>query len=163
TQAAQSKTPAANNRPRRLALADALATWPGDSPAAAHGLHGGLWRDRIGSRREPDARRQSARLYAGADHGHRHGDRHRALRPRHGLWHRATAARGARRGAAHMGAATRRQSVNEPLLEASGISVCRNGRLVLKPCNFTVHAGESVGIYGPNGAGKSTLLQALAG
>src|SRR5258707_9879761 len=50
-----------------------------------------------------------------------------------------------------------------PLLQASGISVHRNGRLTLKPSDFTVRAGETVGIYGPNGAGKSTLLQALAG
>jgi tungstate transport system ATP-binding protein len=50
-----------------------------------------------------------------------------------------------------------------PLLQASGISVHRNGRLTLKPLDFTVRAGETVGIYGPNGAGKSTLLQALAG
>ena len=39
----------------------------------------------------------------------------------------------------------------------------RGGRLTLQPTDFTVHAGETVGIYGPNGAGKSTLLQALAG
>ena len=39
----------------------------------------------------------------------------------------------------------------------------RGGRLTLKPSDFTVRAGETVGIYGPNGAGKSTLLLALAG
>ena len=50
-----------------------------------------------------------------------------------------------------------------PLLQASGISVHRGGRLTLKPSDFTVRAGETVGIYGPNGAGKSTLLLALAG
>ncbi len=53
--------------------------------------------------------------------------------------------------------------MNDALLQASGISVHRNGRLTLKPSDFTVRAGETVGIYGPNGAGKSTLLQALAG
>jgi ABC-type cobalamin/Fe3+-siderophores transport system ATPase subunit len=53
--------------------------------------------------------------------------------------------------------------VNEALLQASGVSVHRNGRLTLQPTDFTVRAGEAVGIYGPNGAGKSTLLQALAG
>ncbi len=37
------------------------------------------------------------------------------------------------------------------------------GWLTLKPSDFTVRAGETVGIYGPNGAGKSTLLLALAG
>jgi tungstate transport system ATP-binding protein len=53
--------------------------------------------------------------------------------------------------------------VSVPLLQASGISVHRAGRLTLEPSDFTVGAGETVGIYGPNGAGKSTLLQALAG
>jgi tungstate transport system ATP-binding protein len=53
--------------------------------------------------------------------------------------------------------------VNDALLRASGISVHRNGRLTLQPSDFTVRAGETVGIYGPNGAGKSTLLLALAG
>ena len=53
--------------------------------------------------------------------------------------------------------------MNDALLQASGISVHRNGRLTLQPTDFAVRAGETVGIYGPNGAGKSTLLQALAG
>jgi len=53
--------------------------------------------------------------------------------------------------------------VNGALLQASGISVRRNGRLILQPTDFVVGAGETVGIYGSNGAGKSTLLQALAG
>ena len=53
--------------------------------------------------------------------------------------------------------------MNDALLQASGISVHRDGRLTLKPTDFAVCAGETVGIYGPNGAGKSTLLLALAG
>lgn len=53
--------------------------------------------------------------------------------------------------------------MSDALLQASGISVHRNGRLTLQPTDFAVRAGETVGIYGPNGAGKSTLLQALAG
>ena len=53
--------------------------------------------------------------------------------------------------------------MNDVLLQASRISVRRNGRLTLQPTDFAVRAGETVGIYGPNGAGKSTLIQALAG
>lgn len=53
--------------------------------------------------------------------------------------------------------------MTDALLEASAISVHRNGRLILQPTDFAIRAGETVGIYGPNGAGKSTLLQALAG
>lgn len=53
--------------------------------------------------------------------------------------------------------------MKDALLQASGISVHRDGRLTLQSTDFDVRAGETVGIYGPNGAGKSTLLQALAG
>jgi tungstate transport system ATP-binding protein len=53
--------------------------------------------------------------------------------------------------------------VTEALLQASAISVRRNGRLALRPSDLAVNAGETVGVYGPNGAGKSTLLLALAG
>ncbi len=53
--------------------------------------------------------------------------------------------------------------MSDALLQASGISVHRDGRLTLRPTDFAVRAGETVGIYGPNGAGKSTLVQALAG
>ncbi len=53
--------------------------------------------------------------------------------------------------------------MSDALLQASGISVHRNGRLTLQPTDFTVRIGETVGIYGPNGAGKTTLLLALAG
>ena len=53
--------------------------------------------------------------------------------------------------------------MNNALLQASGITVHRNGRLTVQPTDFSVGAGETVGIYGPNGARKSTLLQAIAG
>src|SRR5712691_3347161 len=49
------------------------------------------------------------------------------------------------------------------LLRAEEISVRRERRVVLAPCDVTVRTGEVIGVYGPNGAGKSTLLQALAG
>ena len=53
--------------------------------------------------------------------------------------------------------------MNDVLLQASGISVRRNGRFTLQPTDFAVGAGETVGIYGPNGAGKSTLLNLITG
>ena len=53
--------------------------------------------------------------------------------------------------------------MNDAFLQASGISVHRNGRLALQPTDFAVRTGETGGIYGPNGAGKTTLLLALAG
>src|SRR6266852_7427600 len=49
------------------------------------------------------------------------------------------------------------------LLRAEEISVRRERRVVLAPCDVTVRTGEVIGVYGPNGAGKSTLVQALAG
>jgi tungstate transport system ATP-binding protein len=52
--------------------------------------------------------------------------------------------------------------VSNALLQASGISVRRGGRVTLQPCDFSLREGEKVAVYGPNGAGKSTLLQALA-
>ncbi len=49
------------------------------------------------------------------------------------------------------------------LLAARGI-VKRFGAItVLDGVDFSVHAGEAVGIVGPNGAGKTTLLGALSG
>jgi branched-chain amino acid transport system ATP-binding protein len=51
----------------------------------------------------------------------------------------------------------------EPLLAGRSIHK-RFGRLiVLDAVEFTVGAGQSVGIVGPNGAGKTTLLDVLAG
>jgi branched-chain amino acid transport system ATP-binding protein len=51
----------------------------------------------------------------------------------------------------------------EVWLAGSGICVSYGKLQVLDSVDFTIAAGEAVGIVGPNGAGKTTLLNALAG
>jgi branched-chain amino acid transport system ATP-binding protein len=48
-------------------------------------------------------------------------------------------------------------------LEASGLVKRFNALVVLNDVDFTIGAGEAVGIVGPNGAGKTTLLNVLSG
>ena len=49
------------------------------------------------------------------------------------------------------------------LLEAEGLTKSFGALLVLDRVDFSVRAGESVGVVGPNGAGKTTLLSLLVG
>jgi len=49
------------------------------------------------------------------------------------------------------------------LIEAQGLVVERTHRRVLDRVDFTLDAGEFVGVVGPNGAGKTTLLRSLLG
>jgi len=49
------------------------------------------------------------------------------------------------------------------LVSASGLSLARDGLLVLDRVSLTVHEGEIVTIIGPNGSGKTTLVRALLG
>jgi len=51
----------------------------------------------------------------------------------------------------------------ETLLEAKGIHKRFNALVVLDGVDFSVRAGEAVGVVGPNGAGKTTLLSVLVG
>ena len=49
------------------------------------------------------------------------------------------------------------------VLELRGLSIGINGRLLCQPFDWSLIAGERVGIVGPNGAGKTTFLRTLLG
>src|SRR5579863_5262709 len=49
------------------------------------------------------------------------------------------------------------------LLEGEGLTKSFGALLVLEGVDFSVSAGEAVGVVGPNGAGKTTLLSLLVG
>lgn len=55
------------------------------------------------------------------------------------------------------------ESISSELLVARGIFKSYGALAVLTGVDFTVNAGEAVGIVGPNGAGKTTLLATLSG
>ncbi len=48
-------------------------------------------------------------------------------------------------------------------MRARGVTLSRGPLLVLDAVDFTVAAGDAIGLVGPNGVGKSTLLRVLAG
>lgn len=64
-------------------------------------------------------------------------------------------------GEAEPGTATAQPSA--AVLEVSHLTCAAGRRPVLTDVDFTVLAGETVGIVGPNGSGKTTLLRTLAG
>ncbi|MEO0992341.1 MAG: ATP-binding cassette domain-containing protein [Pseudomonadota bacterium] len=49
------------------------------------------------------------------------------------------------------------------MLEATGITVRRGGRVILNAVDLRLAPGEIVAVIGPNGAGKSTALACLSG
>jgi len=53
--------------------------------------------------------------------------------------------------------------VTETLIAAEAVQKRFGALVVLDGVDFSVGAGEAVGIVGPNGAGKTTLLNVLAG
>lgn len=50
-----------------------------------------------------------------------------------------------------------------PLLSARGLTVSVDGRVLLEPSDFDLHAGERALVVGRSGAGKSLLLDVLLG
>lgn len=51
----------------------------------------------------------------------------------------------------------------EPILECTGLSKQRGGRLVVEEASISVHAGEIVALVGLNAAGKTTLFRMILG
>ena len=51
----------------------------------------------------------------------------------------------------------------DTLLTIEGLTKTFGSRRVLSDVNFTIRAGEVLGLIGPNGAGKTTVLECLAG
>ena len=49
------------------------------------------------------------------------------------------------------------------MLQVTRVSKSFGGRELFRDVNWTVNAGERVGLVGPNGAGKTTLLKIIAG
>ena len=50
-----------------------------------------------------------------------------------------------------------------PVLEVEGLSVIRNGQLVVHDVTFHASRGERLALMGPSGVGKTTVLRAIAG
>jgi iron complex transport system ATP-binding protein len=53
------------------------------------------------------------------------------------------------------------ETVVEPFLQLSHVSVARGDNVVLHDISLTVNTGEHIAILGPNGCGKSTLIKTI--
>ena len=56
-----------------------------------------------------------------------------------------------------------RDTTPQPFLIAESLSWHVGDKLILNGLNFSINAGEFVGLIGPNGAGKSSLLRCIYG
>ena len=54
-------------------------------------------------------------------------------------------------------------NVDNPVIELHDLTITYNKKPALWGIDFTLPAGQLIGIVGPNGAGKSTLLKAIMG
>jgi len=50
-----------------------------------------------------------------------------------------------------------------PVIQVEGLSIRRDGKILIDSADLSISAGEVTTILGPNGAGKSTLLRCLSG
>ncbi|MBA0035048.1 ABC transporter ATP-binding protein [Pantoea sp. BIGb0393] len=57
----------------------------------------------------------------------------------------------------------RPQRSHAPLLEGIGLHKAYGDRLVLNDINFTLHAGETLGVVGESGSGKTSLVKVVMG
>lgn len=64
---------------------------------------------------------------------------------------------------APQGSAPPAATPGDPLLTFEDVSLGYGSRTILRNLNFTLDAGDYIGIVGPNGVGKTTLLQAILG
>lgn len=55
------------------------------------------------------------------------------------------------------------QTADSPLLSLSGVTLIRQGRILVKDLQCDLNSGEVLVLQGPNGCGKTTLLKLIAG
>lgn len=51
----------------------------------------------------------------------------------------------------------------EPLLRVEHVTICYNGKPVIRDVSFDLHQGEILGVVGESGSGKSTIIKAIMG
>jgi zinc transport system ATP-binding protein len=99
---------------------------------------------------------------ANGQHGHRHSP-HKPAHPPDEPPH-AHDSPGPDKAKAHVhGVAPLGPAASDALVSARGLTVERDGRVLLENIDLDIGPNEIVTVIGPNGAGKSTLVRALLG